>query len=449
MIEFRASVLIGMPTLGTISHHVFTSAMGQTWPAMVRVSWQMEVGHTTADARNRLVYMAKAGKVRYLFFWDDDVIAPRFCLHHLYTLMEMHPEWTVLSGIYGTKSYPPSPLVYREWGEGSCWNWRLGEIFPAKLGAMGLSIIRMADLEKLDVGEYPAVINGDQHVKLGRYFHDGKEIGEEGSTNQWSEDFPFAQAIEKAGLKWYVDASEHTIGKHVDMATNTVFSLTVLDGFAVEPDPMGRTYRICDLGSGKRFFNGSVEAVVNPHIVTVDLNEEAHPTFRCDVRVLPTHWREAFDEVWANHVLEHIRWEETDETLEEWVRILKPGGLLKIGVPNLKALAERLLNGDLSPEVLGGIYGDQQSSYWNAQQDVGVHLAGFTPQNLTDRLTRLGLTDIKIATSQKAIMQATARKPKGPAKKARKSARRPTVKAAAKLVARAHEKALRELGPKG
>lgn len=413
MIEFRASILIGMPTLGTLSHHLLASVVSQTYPAMVNVSWQMAPGHTTAEARNRLMRAAQDSKFRYIFFWDDDVAAPRFCLHHLYTLMEMHPEWTVLSGVYGTKSYPCTPLIYKEWGEGTCWDWKLGEIFPVKLGAMGLSMIRVADLDKLEgIPEYDAMLNGE-HVRLKRYFHDGRGINDRGGTDFWTEDVPFAQAIEAAGLKWYVDASEHTIGKHVDMRTNTVFSIAAKDGVVFRPDPLAADYKICNLGSGKFFFNGSVESSPTPHIVTVDLNEEAHPTFRCDVRVLPTHWRNTFDEVWAKHVLEHIRYEETDETLEEWVRIVKPGGLLRIVVPDLKALAERLLSEErLTPELLGGIYGDQRSKYWNVQQDDGVHLAGFTPQDLAGRLQALGLTEIDVLSSpSNYVMEIKARKP--------------------------------------
>jgi SAM-dependent methyltransferase len=38
--------------------------------------------------------------------------------------------------------------------------------------------------------------------------------------------------------------------------------------------------------------------------------------------------------IYASHVLEHIPWYRTDEVLNEWVRILKPGGRLEIWVPD-------------------------------------------------------------------------------------------------------------------
>lgn len=55
----------------------------------------------------------------------------------------------------------------------------------------------------------------------------------------------------------------------------------------------------------------------------------------CDVRKLPKEWTEKFDEARASHVLEHLYMEEWIPALNEWVRILKPGGILRIAVPDL------------------------------------------------------------------------------------------------------------------
>jgi SAM-dependent methyltransferase len=196
---------------------------------------------------------------------------------------------------------------------------------------------------------------------------------------------------------------------------------------------MKEKYRRCNLGCGVVYRNGSREASPEAFTVRVDLNEEANPDFRCDVRVLPTEWKESFDEVRANHILEHIRWEETDETLEEWIRILKPGGLLKLGLPDLKSVAERILkHPEMTPLMLGAIYGDQRSKFYTAQQDIGVHLTGFTPVDIAARLDKLGMEKIEVTSYGKGMMGVEARKPKVSAKKkAKVPKRRPTVKAAA------------------
>jgi len=427
-IELNASILIGLPTLGKISHHLLSSVMSQTWPAMTRFAWLTVTGHTTEEARNELIWAARRNNSRYLLFWDDDVIAPRFCVHHLYTLMEMNPQISVLSGIYGTKSHPPAPLVYREWSEGTCWDWKIGEMFQVKMGAMGMSMIRVADLDKITgVEEYPAVLDGEE-ATLQRYFHTGTKIEDEGGVSMWTEDVPFAKSVEKAGLKWYVDASMHTICKHYDMGSDTLFSLSARNNGVTKPDPMNEKYKVCNLGCGVKWHGGSKEASPEAYIVRVDLNEEANPDFRCDVRCLPTEWKEMFDEVKANHVLEHIRWEETDETLEEWIRILKPGGKLLLGLPDLKSAAEKILRDDkndrsMGPLLLGCIYGDQQSKFFNAHQDIGVHLTGFTPKDIAYRLDKLGMKDIVVSSYGKGMMGVEAHKPKPEKKvKAKKDA---------------------------
>jgi predicted SAM-dependent methyltransferase len=290
-------------------------------------------------------------------------------------------------------------------------------MFQVKLGALGMSIIRMADLEKIQgVEKYTAGINGEEEL-IERYFYSGKEVRDDGGIVGWTEDVPFAKSIEKAGLKWYVDASVHTICKHYDMGTDVLFSVSVRGDKAVKPDPLKGKYKVCNLGCGVTWHRGSKEAAPEVYTVRVDLNEEANPDFRCDVRCLPTEWKEMFDEVKANHVLEHIRWEESNETLEEWIRILKPGGILKLGLPDLKSAAEKILRDDgkdrpMGPLVLGTIYGDQRSKFFNAGQDVGVHLTGFTPKDIAARLLKLGMEKLLVTSNDHGMMSVEAHKPK-------------------------------------
>lgn len=53
---------------------------------------------------------------------------------------------------------------------------------------------------------------------------------------------------------------------------------------------------------------------------------------------------ETFTEVYASHVLEHFDYrEELPAALQEWHRVLRPGGLLRLSVPDLDILAHLLL----------------------------------------------------------------------------------------------------------
>ena len=54
---------------------------------------------------------------------------------------------------------------------------------------------------------------------------------------------------------------------------------------------------------------------------------------------------ESVDEVYASHVLEHFGAGETEKVLSEWFRVLKPGGVIRVGVPDFKIIAKAYVEG--------------------------------------------------------------------------------------------------------
>jgi len=52
----------------------------------------------------------------------------------------------------------------------------------------------------------------------------------------------------------------------------------------------------------------------------------------------------SIDEIRASHVLEHFPQGALLKVIEDWVRVLKPGGLLKIAVPNFRWIAQQFSN---------------------------------------------------------------------------------------------------------
>lgn len=63
------------------------------------------------------------------------------------------------------------------------------------------------------------------------------------------------------------------------------------------------------------------------------------------------------DEIRASHVLEHFSHRDTLLVLQEWVRVLAPGGLLRVAVPDFQWVAEQYLAGSQIPAegyVMGG-----------------------------------------------------------------------------------------------
>jgi predicted SAM-dependent methyltransferase len=64
----------------------------------------------------------------------------------------------------------------------------------------------------------------------------------------------------------------------------------------------------------------------------VDFNPDVNPDVLAPADKLP-YEDNTVDEIYASHVLEHLPYE--NKALEEWLRVLKPGGLLTVAVPDI------------------------------------------------------------------------------------------------------------------
>ena len=92
------------------------------------------------------------------------------------------------------------------------------------------------------------------------------------------------------------------------------------------------------------------------------------------------------DEIVASHILEHFPYEDTMDVLRDWVRALKPGGLLKVAVPDFKWLAKAYLaqhDVNIQGIVMGG-HTDENDH----------HGSIFDTDTLKEMLARVGLQRI-------------------------------------------------------
>lgn len=92
------------------------------------------------------------------------------------------------------------------------------------------------------------------------------------------------------------------------------------------------------------------------------------------------------DQIRASHVLEHVSHRETLNVVRDWVRALKPGGIMQIAVPDFDALIEMYQQG--AGQVEGYLFG----AHIDAND---IHLAMFNKEKLTEVMTLAGLVDIK------------------------------------------------------
>lgn len=94
------------------------------------------------------------------------------------------------------------------------------------------------------------------------------------------------------------------------------------------------------------------------------------------------------DEIRASHVLEHFSHKLTQDVLNDWVRVLKPGGLIKIAVPDLNVLAALICeNQNIAADlyIMGGHVDDDDH-----------HGAAFTRNRLCEMFQSAGLERTRI-----------------------------------------------------
>ena len=92
------------------------------------------------------------------------------------------------------------------------------------------------------------------------------------------------------------------------------------------------------------------------------------------------------DEIRASHVLEHFEHARVAAVVAHWVDKLRPGGILKIAVPDFEKIAT---------QYLGGAEIDVQGYVMGGQADcLDFHKALFDEEALTDVLRAAGLVDI-------------------------------------------------------
>jgi predicted SAM-dependent methyltransferase len=80
--------------------------------------------------------------------------------------------------------------------------------------------------------------------------------------------------------------------------------------------------------------------VNTPGYVNIDVAPMSHVHLVQKIDRLARFKSNSVDFIYASHVLEHISHRETIKVLQEWKRVLKPGGLLRLSVPDFDALLQ-------------------------------------------------------------------------------------------------------------
>lgn len=96
------------------------------------------------------------------------------------------------------------------------------------------------------------------------------------------------------------------------------------------------------------------------------------------------------DELHAMHIIEHVAEWEARHLLAEWRRLLKPGGLLVLELPNLEAAARNLLAGMSEQWWMFPFYGDHSH-----KDHFMTHRFGYTPRTLAELVKGAGFVKLE------------------------------------------------------
>jgi predicted SAM-dependent methyltransferase len=136
------------------------------------------------------------------------------------------------------------------------------------------------------------------------------------------------------------------------------------------------------LGCGARYIPGFYHIDIQnyPHIDRVQNVDNLHFLNSNSVEL-----------IYASHVLEHYGRFAVNKVLCEWYRVLKPGGILRLSVPDF-AVNAKLYVDDVFPDgvsnIIGAVNGGQKNAY-------DFHNVIFDERDLTDRLKLAGFSDVR------------------------------------------------------
>jgi len=124
-----------------------------------------------------------------------------------------------------------------------------------------------------------------------------------------------------------------------------------------------------------------------PGFIHVDVRSFDHIDYVCELDKLPFD-DSIVDLIYASHVLEHFGRHKVQDVLEEWCRVLKPGGTLRLAVPDFESICMMYAEDRELINVYGLLMGGQQYEY-------NYHKSVFDYESLNDILFFSGFENVR------------------------------------------------------
>jgi SAM-dependent methyltransferase len=153
--------------------------------------------------------------------------------------------------------------------------------------------------------------------------------------------------------------------------------------------------------------------------IRLDLDPEVQPDIVCSITDMSSVAADSVDAIWSSHNLEHLQRHEVPMALAEFIRVLKPHGLLLLTLPDLQQVARLVVEGRLEDQAymsvsgpitaLDMIFGHTASLAGGNR--LMAHRTGFTARTLHRLLVEAGFVKTGIRQGASFDLWATAYKP--------------------------------------
>lgn len=122
---------------------------------------------------------------------------------------------------------------------------------------------------------------------------------------------------------------------------------------------------------GKIYLNLGCGVNTSREFINIDAFPFRRTHWVLDIQNLSVFPSNSVDMVYASHVIEHIPRANLKKTLSEWCRVIKPGGVLRFGVPDIdKLIAIYNASGKETESIVNQLLGqdrdyDRHCTIWN------------------------------------------------------------------------------------
>lgn len=153
----------------------------------------------------------------------------------------------------------------------------------------------------------------------------------------------------------------------------------------------------------------------------VDIEESVHPDVIADLTDLSPIQSGSADALWSSHCIEHLYQNQVAGALNEFYRVLSDDGFAVILVPDLQAVAERIITDKFNEPIYNSGMGpvSAHDMFYGFGPAIAsghtsmAHRCGFTPTILVDMLNATNFAEYAIRRLRSLELLVVARKSRG------------------------------------